>query len=251
MEEKLKLYDKKIWRKFIKAVREYNMVEDGDKIAIGISGGKDSLLLLKLFSELKKDRSRDFEILPITLDPGYQQEDLNKIRENSKKLNIDIKIFDTDIWEIAFKKDPENPCFLCAKMRRGILYKKAEERGCNKLALGHHLDDIVETSLLNMFYAGTIKTMLPKVKSSSGRFDLIRPLSYVKEKDIISYMTKQDLNLLGCGCSLEKKKGSSKRKEVKDLLSKLEKDTPNIKANIFASLGNVNLKYILGTSDKT
>jgi len=242
----MKEHKKNIWSKFIKGIKEYNMIEDGDKIAIGVSGGKDSLLLVKLFQELKKDKSKNFEIEPIILNPGFKKEDLDKIKNNFEKLEIDYKIFDTDIWKIAFAKSPENPCFLCAKMRRGILYKKAEELGCNKLALGHHFDDIIETVLINMFYSGSIKTMIPKVKSESGKFELIRPMVYIKEKNIISYMAKKEIELLDCGCDFEKEKTSSKRKEIKDLLTQLEDKNPNIKANIFASLKNVNLDYILG-----
>ncbi|OQY09182.1 MAG: tRNA 2-thiocytidine(32) synthetase TtcA [Fusobacteriia bacterium 4572_132] len=242
----MKEYKKSIWSKFIKGIKDYNMIEDGDKIAIGVSGGKDSLLLVKLFQELKKDKSKNFEIVPITLNPGFKKDDLEKIKNNLEKLEIDYKIFDTDIWKIAFTKSPQNPCFLCAKMRRGVLYKKAEELGCNKLALGHHFDDIIETVLINMFYSGNIKTMIPKVKSETGKFELIRPMVYVKEKNIIAYMSKKNVELLNCGCDFENEKTNSKRKEVKRLLAKLEEENPNIKANIFASLKNVNLDYVLG-----
>lgn len=244
----MKEYRKRIWSPFLKAVKEYNMVEDGDRIAVGVSGGKDSLLLVKLFSELKKDRSRNFELIPISLDPGFKEEDLDNLKLNMKRLDIDTNIFDTNIWEVAFSNGGKNPCFLCAKMRRGVLYTRAEELKCNKLALGHHFDDIIETALINMFYGGTIKTMLPKVKSSSGNFDLIRPMCYVKEKSIISYTKNQGLTPMSCGCSFEASldKNLSKRKEIKMMLTNLEKESPNIKQSIFSSLKNVNLDYIMG-----
>lgn len=240
-------FKKMIWSKFIKAIKEFEMVEDGDRIAVGVSGGKDSLLLAKLFQELKKDRSRNFEFVPITLDPGFNKKDKASIEENLKKIEIDYNIHDTNIWDIAFTKDPKNPCFLCAKMRRGILYRKAEELGCNKLALGHHFDDVIETSLINMFYAGSFKTMIPKVKSSSGNFDLIRPMVYIKEEDIVKFIETSELEPMSCGCEFEiHRKDDSKRLEIKNLLTELEKNNPNIKKSIFSSMKNVNLKYVIG-----
>lgn len=239
-------FKKKIWSKFIKAINDYSMIEDGDRVAIGVSGGKDSLLLLKLFLELKKDLSRNFELVPISLNPGYKEKDLENLKENIKKLGIEIEIFDTDIWKKSFEMDEKNPCFLCSKFRRGILYSKAESLNCNKLCLGHHFDDIIETSMINIFYAGTIKTMLPKVKSTSGNFEVIRPLSYVKEENIINYIKNTDLNPMTCGCKMEEEKSDSKRKEIKNLLKDLEKVNPNIKQNIFSSMKNINLDYVLG-----
>ena len=239
-------YRKKIWRKFVKAINDFGLIEDGDKIAVGVSGGKDSLLLCKLFQELKRDKSKNFEVKFISMNPGFEAMDIDKFQENLKKLNISCELFDSDVWKIAFKEDPENPCFLCAKMRRGILYKKVEELGFNKLALGHHFDDIVETALINMFYAGTIKTMIPKVSSTSGKLAVIRPMAYIKEKDIISFMNRNEIEAMGCGCPVESGKTNSKRKEIKMLLQELEKTNSNVKQSIFNSLKNVNIEYVMG-----
>lgn len=241
-----KSYRKKIWAKFIKAVKEFNLVEDGDKIAIGISGGKDSLLLAKLFQELKKDKSKNFEIAFISMNPGFGSIDLDQFKANLEHLEIPCEIFDANVWDIAFEQDPENPCFLCAKMRRGVLYNKVEELGYNKLALGHHFDDMIETVLINMFYGGTVKTMLPKVSSTSGKLAIIRPLIYVKEKDIINYTKNNGITAMACGCPVESNKTDSKRKEIKNLLSSLEAQDPNIKQRIFNSMKNINLDYVLG-----
>ncbi len=240
------VYKKTIWNKFIKAVNDYDMVENGDKIAIGISGGKDSLLLAKLFNELKKDRSRKFEFKAVSLNPGFRQSDLDNFKNNLEKLNIDCEIIDTNIWEIANEKAKDYPCFLCAKMRRGILYNKVEEYGFNKLTLGHHFDDVIETTMINMLYAGTLKTMTPKVKSTSGKLSLIRPLIYVREADIIEYTKLNGIRAMNCGCTIEAGKTSSKRKEVKELLASLEEKSPGIKQSIFNSMKNINLEYVFG-----
>ena len=240
------IYRKSIWKKFVRAINDYNLIENGDKIAIGISGGKDSLLLAKLFHELKKDKSRKFEYKAVSLNPGFRQSDLNNFKKNLEKLNIDCEIINTNIWEIANKKAQDYPCFLCAKMRRGILYKKVEDFGFNKLTLGHHFDDVIETTMINMFYAGTIKTMTPKVPSTSGNLSLIRPLIYVKEEDIINYTKKNGILAMNCGCTIEAGKTSSKRKEVKNLLKELEEKNPGIKQSIFNSMKNINLDYIFG-----
>lgn len=237
-------YRKKIWSKFVKAIKEYNLVEDGDKIAVGVSGGKDSLLLCKLFQELKKDRSKNFEVKFISMNPGFEALDVDQFKSNLIEMGIDCTLFDADIWKIAFEESPDSPCFLCAKMRRGVLYKKVEELGFNKLALGHHFDDIVETTMINLFYAGTVKTMLPKVKSTTGKMELIRPLSLVREKDIISFMKNNEIQAMSCGCPIESGKVDSKRKEIKILLENLEKNNPNLKQSIFNAMKNINLDYI-------
>lgn len=239
-------YRKKIWSKFTKAIKDFNLIEDGDKIAVGVSGGKDSLLLCKLFQELKRDRSKNFEVAFISMNPGFGALDLEQFKKNLEELDIPCEIFESNVWEIAFEQDPEGPCFLCAKMRRGVLYNKVEELGYNKLALGHHFDDMVETALINMFYAGTIKTMIPKVSSTSGKLQLIRPLIYIKENDIINYTSKNGIKAMACGCPIESGKVDSKRKEIKLLLENLEKSNPQIKQSIFNSLKNINLDYILG-----
>lgn len=241
-----KTYRKKIWTKFVKAIKDFDLIKDGDKIAVGVSGGKDSLLLAKLFQELAKDRTRKFELAFISMDPGFGAMDMEKFKENLEELDIPCEIFEANVWEIAFEESPEKPCFLCAKMRRGVLYKKVEELGYNKLALGHHFDDLVETALINQFYAGTVKTMIPKVKSTSGKMELIRPMIYVKEEDIINYTKKNGIEAMACGCPIESGKVDSKRKEIKLLLEELSKGNPNIKQSIFNSLKNINLDYVLG-----
>ena len=239
-------YKKSIWAKFLKAVNEFGLVKDGDKIAIAISGGKDSLLLYKLFQRLKKDKRRDFEFRAVNLNPGFKKEDLDNFKKNLLKLDIDCEIFDTNIWKIANEKAKDYPCFLCAKMRRGILYKKVEEYGYNKLALGHHFDDVIETTLINIFYSGSVKTMTPEVDSTSGKLKVIRPLIYVEEKDIINYTKKNGILAMNCGCTIEAGKTSSKRKEVKDLLRELEEKHPGIKKSVFNSMRNINLNYVYG-----
>lgn len=239
-------YKKTIWTNFLKAVNEFGLVEDGDKIAIAISGGKDSLLLYKLFQQLKKDKRRNFEFRAVNLNPGFKNEDLDNFKNNLEKLDIDCEIFDTNIWKIANEKAKDYPCFLCAKMRRGILYNKVEEYGYNKLALGHHFDDVIETTLINIFYSGSVKTMTPIVDSTSGKLKVIRPLIYVQEKDIIKYTQKNGILAMNCGCTIEAGKTSSKRKEVKDMLKDLEAKHPGIKKSVFNSMRNINLNYVYG-----
>ena len=254
IEKSLKtVYKKSIWSKFVAAINEYKLIEDGDKIAIAISGGEDSLLLYKLFQELKKDKRRNFEFRAVNLNPGFKGEDLDNFKQNLKKLDIECEIFDTNIWKIANEKAKDYPCFLCAKLRRGILYSKVEEYGFNKLALGHHFDDVIETTLINMFYAGSIKTMTPIVNSTSGKLKVIRPLVFVQEKDIINYTKKNGILAMNCGCTIEAGKTSSKRKEVKDMLKGLEERHPGIKKSIFKSMENISLDYVYGykLSDKS
>ena len=237
-------YRKTIWSKFVKAINDFNLIEDGDKIAIGVSGGKDSLLLVKLFHELKKDKSRNFEFKAVSLNPGFRQSDLDNFKKNLEKLNIDCEIIDTNIWEIANEKAKDYPCFLCAKMRRGILYKKVEEFGYNKLTLGHQFDDVIETTMINIHYAGTVKTKPPKVLSTSGNLSLIRPFVYVKEEEIIKYTKRNGILAMNCGCTIEAGKTSSKRREVKNLLADLEEKHPGVKQSIFNAMRNINLDYV-------
>ena len=239
-------YKKSIWSKFLKAISDFDMIQNGDKIAIGVSGGKDSLLLVKLFQELKKDRRKNFEFKAVSLNPGFRNSDLDNFKNNLDKLNIDCDIIDTNIWEIANEKAQDYPCFLCAKMRRGILYTQVEELGFNKLTLGHHFDDVIETTLINMLYAGTMKTMTPKVPSTSGKLELIRPLIYVKEADIIDYTKTNGIRAMNCGCTIEAGKTSSKRREVKNLLAELEEKNPGVKQSVFNSMKNINLDYVFG-----
>ncbi len=239
-------YRKKIYTPFLKAIHEFKLIEDNDKIAIAISGGKDSLLLAKLFQELKKDKSKNFEFKAISLNPGFTPENLEQFKENLKMLNIDCEIIDTDIFEIAYKMAPSSPCFLCAKMRRGVLYRELEKLGYTKIALGHHFDDVIETTLINMFYAAQIKTMLPKVNSESGNLKVIRPMVYIEEKDIIKFTKNNEIKAMNCGCIVAQGSISSKRKEIKQLLKELEEKDPGIKKRIFNSMRNINLEYVLG-----
>lgn len=240
------IYRKKIWSNFIKGIKDFGLIENGDRIAVGVSGGKDSLLLCKLFQILKLQKNLDFNVTFISMNPGFGKEDFEKFQKNLEELDISCEIFDANVWEVAFEKNSKNPCFLCSKMRRGVLYRKVEELGCNKLALGHHFDDIVETIMINMFYASTIKTMLPKVNSTSGNLQIIRPMVYIKEKDIINFTNKSYIEPMSCGCPVEGEKVDSKRKEIKNLLKDLEKINKNIKLNIFNSIKNINLDYVMG-----
>ena len=244
-------YRNKIWSKFIKAITEFQMIQDGDKIAVCISGGKDSMLLAKCFQELKKHGKNNFDLEFIVMNPGYNEKNKQKIIENSQILNIPITMFETDIFERVERID-DRACYICARMRRGFLYKKAQELGCNKIALGHHFDDVIETTLLSMFYGSEIKTMLPKLHSDNYEgIELIRPLYLVKESSIISWKKYNELTFINCacrfteGCSLIND-GTSKRKEMKELIKTMRKINPSVDQNIFKALDNVNMNCILG-----
>ncbi len=246
-------YRKQIWAKFIKAITEYKMIQDGDKIGICISGGKDSMLLAKCFQELKKHGKNNFNIEFIVMNPGYNEKNKNKILENSKILNIPITMFETDIFERVENMD-DHECYLCARMRRGYLYKKAQELGCNKIALGHHFDDIIETVLMGMLFAGKMQTMMPKLKSTSHPgMELIRPFYFVREDDIISWMKYNDLEFIKCACKITERQAlrikeggkTSKRAETKELIKMLREKYENSDINIFNSTKNVNLDTIL------
>lgn len=239
-------YKKSIYNKFVEAILQYNLIEDGDKIAIAVSGGKDSLLLCKLFQQLKKDKRFNFEFTAISLNPGFRNDDLEHFKFNLKELNIDCEIIDTNIWKVANEMAKDYPCFLCAKMRRGILYKNIEDMGYNKLALGHHFDDVIETTLINLFYGGTLKTMLPKADSTSGKLVLIRPMVLVHESDIIDFTKTNGIRAMNCGCVIEAGKTSSKRREIKNMLEELEKNNPGLKQKVFKSMENINLDYVYG-----
>lgn len=242
----IKKHRKGIWTKFVKAIKDYNLIEKGDKIAICISGGKDSFLMAKCFQELLKHGKFEFEIKFIVMDPGYKKENLSQIKKNAKDLNIPIVIFKSNIFDYLNNFD-NNPCYMCARMRRGNLYSKAKELGCNKIALGHHFDDIIETVLLNMFYNGTFGGMPPKLKSDNfEEMELIRPMYYIKEEDIKYWAKSNNLVFLNCACSVTSMKYSSKRREIKELIHNLKKDNDNIDINIFRSLENVNLNTING-----
>ena len=247
----IKKYRKNIWSKFIRAVQNYNLIEDNDKIMVCISGGKDSFLLAKCIQEIKRHGKINFDAEYVVMNPGYNEKNKNLIIENAKTLNIPIKMFESDIFDIVSKVD-KSPCYLCARMRRGYLYSKAQELGCNKIALGHHFDDVIETTLLSMFYGSEIKTMMPKLHSENyPGLELIRPLYLVKEDAIISWAKSNELTFLNCACkfteNVELKKENSKRKEMKELIKNLKKVNEDIDYNIFKALDNINLNCVLGT----
>jgi len=243
----IKKFRRKIWSKFVKVIKEYNLITEGDKIAVCISGGKDSFLLAKCLEELKCHGQFKFDLEYICMNPGYKKENMDKILENAKLMNIDLKVFDSNIFDVVDKKASDSPCYLCARMRRGFLYSKAKELGCNKIALGHHFNDVIETSLLNIFYTGRFSGMPPKLRSDNfPGMELIRPLYMVKEEDIISWSRYNNLEFIDCACGISKKKNDSKRKYIKDLISKLIEDNVNADINIFRSLENVNINTLNG-----
>lgn len=248
----IKKYRKDIWSKFVKAVKEYKLIEENDKIMVCISGGKDSFLLAKCIQEIKRHGKFHFDACYVVMDPGYNKNNRKMIEENAKILNIPVEIFESNIFDVVTTVD-KSPCYLCARMRRGCLYNKAKELGCNKIALGHHFDDVIETTLLSMFYGSEIKTMMPKLHSENFEgLELIRPLYLIKEDAIISWKNSNNLTFLNCACKFteehfSKDDGTSKRKEIKNLIKELKKVNKDIDHNIFKSLDNVNLNCILGT----
>ena len=245
-------YRKKIWTKFVKGIMEFDMIQDGDKIAVCISGGKDSMLLAKCFQELKKHRKTNFELVFLVMNPGYNEINKQKIISNAKLLNIPITMFETNIFESVANID-DHPCYVCARMRRGYLYKKAQELGCNKIALGHHFDDVIETILMGMLYGAQMQTMMPKLHSTfHPGMELIRPMYYVKEADIISWKQKNDLEFIQCACRFTESctmcdngGGGSKREEMKKLIKQLRRTYKNIDMNILRSTENVNLNTLI------
>ncbi len=248
----IKKYRKEIWSRFIKAVQEYELIDENDNIMVCISGGKDSFLLAKCIQELILHGKVKFNAHYVVMDPGYNDYNRDFIIDNAKTLNVPIEMFNSDIFDVVATVDSKSPCYLCAKMRRGCLYNKARELGCNKIALGHHFDDVIETTLLSMFYGSEIKTMMPKLHSENfPGIELIRPLYLVKENDIISWRNSNELTFINCacrfteGCSLIND-GTSKRKEIKELIKNLRKVNKDIDHNIFKSMDNVNLNCILG-----
>lgn len=220
----IKKYRKTIWSKFIKAIKDYNLVEEGDKIAVAISGGKDSLVMAKLFQELKRHGQMNFELEFIAMDPGYHKNIKELLIDNCNYLNIPVHIFESGIFKIVDDIAKDYPCYMCARMRRGALYSKAQELGCNKLALGHHFNDVIETTLLNVLYAGNYKTMLPKLKAANFEgLELIRPLYYVEECYIQKFTQSSGIWPLNCACMVAAKKIGNKRFEIKDLIAELKK----------------------------
>lgn len=247
----IKKFRKEIWSKFIKAIKDYKLINENDKVMVCISGGKDSFLLAKCIQELVRHSQIKFEAHYVVMDPGYNKINREYIINNAKEMNLPIEIFETDIFEVADKLNPENPCYMCARMRRGHLYNKAQELGCNKIALGHHFDDVIETTLLSMLYGAEIKTMMPKLHSDNFEgIELIRPLYLVKEHDIIAWRNYNELTFLNCACkfteNVSNDESLSKRKEMKTLINELRQKNKDIDHNIFKALDNVNLNCILG-----
>ena len=247
-----KKFRKSIWCKFTKAINEYELVKPGDKIAVCISGGKDSMLMAKLFQELKRHNKFDFEVKFLVMDPGYSPANRQVIEENAKRLEIPIEIFESDIFESVYNVE-KSPCYLCARMRRGYLYSHAQKMGCNKIALGHHYDDVIETILMGMLYSAQFQTMMPKLHSTNFEgMELIRPLYLVREDDIKAWRDYNDLHFIQCACKFTdtcttcNNENRSKRVEIKELIRDLKKVNPFVEGNIFKSVENVNIDTVVG-----
>lgn len=236
-----------IWSQFIKALNDYQLVDEGDKIAIAISGGKDSLLMAKLFQELQRHGQKNFELEFIAMDPGYHENVREVLLDNCQYLNIPVTLFESNIFQVVDNISKEYPCYMCARMRRGYLYSKAQELGCNKLALGHHLDDVIETTMLNLLCAGNFKTMMPKLKSTNFEgIELIRPMYCMRESNIIKFMKDNGIEAVDCGCMVAAKKTSSKRLEIKNLIKDISGNFQEVEKSIFKAAHNVDMDCILG-----
>ena len=245
-------YKKTLFHRFVGAVKDYRLISKGDKIAVCISGGKDSMLLAKLMQELSRHGDYPFDMEFIVMDPGYDPQNRQKIIDNAKLLDIPITVFDSDIFGAVVNIE-KNPCYLCARMRRGYLYKQAQMLGCNKIALGHHFDDVIETILMGMLYGAQVQTMMPRIKSTNfDGMELIRPMYYIREKDIVSWRNYNKLEFLQCACRFTEQNssmdgtGTSKRQEIKRLISDMKKINPQVDINIFRSVERVNLSTIIG-----
>jgi len=245
-------YRKTIWSPFVLAVKKYRLIGAGDKIAVCISGGKDSMLLAKLMQELQRHSEVPFELVFLVMNPGYNEENLQRIIENAKLLNIPITVFDSDVFEVAEIANEQSPCYLCARMRRGHLYAKAKELGCNKIALGHHKSDVIETTVMGMLYGGQLQGMLPRIKSTNFEgMELIRPLYCVLENDILRWKEYNNLNFIACACrfteNIERDVAPvfSARKRVKELIAELKSEHPNVEHCIFQSIHNVQLDTLV------
>lgn len=249
----IKKFRKGIWRKFTKGIREYDLIQDGDKIAVCISGGKDSMLMAKLFQELRRHNKFPFELVFLVMDPGYSEANRKVIEHNAELMGIPVTIFETEIFDAVYSVE-KSPCYLCARMRRGYLYHKAQELGCNKIALGHHYDDVIETILMGMMYGGQVQTMMPKLHSTNFEgMELIRPLYLIREDDIKRWRDYNDLRFIQCACHFTDTcttcdpngRTVSKRMEIKNLIRDLKKINPFIESNIFKSVENVNLNTVI------
>ena len=249
-----KKFHKELFSKFAKAINEYDLIQPGDKIAVCISGGKDSMLLAKLFQELKRHNKFEFELVYLVMNPGYNKENAELIKSNSELMGVPITVFESDIFENV-ERIEKSPCYICARMRRGHLYNKAKELGCNKIALGHHYDDVIETILMGMLYGAQVQTMMPKLHSTNFEgMELIRPMYLIREKDIKHWRDYNELKFLQCACKftadIADEVAESKRQEVKRMIAELEKQDSQIPGNIFKSVENVNLSTIIAYKDK-
>lgn len=248
----IKKYRSELWAPFIAAVKRYELIKEGDRIAVCMSGGKDSFLMAKLMQELKKHSDVPFDLTFLVMDPGYNSANRQKIEDNAKLLEIPIEIFESDIFDIANSQET-SPCYLCARMRRGALYAHAKEKGCNKIALGHHLNDVIETTVMGMFYASQLQAMLPKLHSTNFEgMELIRPMYCIREDDIISWVRYNNLSFLQCACRFTENcaagdgTGDSKRQEIKQLIHELKKTNPDVESSIFNSIHAVCLETFPG-----
>lgn len=249
-----KKFHKELFSKFAKAINEYDLIKPNDKIAVCISGGKDSMLLAKLFQELKRHNKFEFELVFLVMNPGYKQENADLIRENAELMGVPITVFESEIFSNV-EHIEKSPCYICARMRRGYLYSKAKELGCNKIALGHHYDDVIETILMGMLYGAQVQTMMPKLHSSNFEgMELIRPMYLIREKDIKHWRDYNELKFLQCACKFTEdcadEVAESKRQEIKRMIAELEKQDSQIPGNIFKSVENVNLSTIIAYKDK-
>lgn len=247
-----KKFHKGIWSRFTAAINDYDLIQEGDKIAVCISGGKDSMLMAKLFQELKRHNKFPFDVEYIVMDPGYSEPNRKQIEENAKLLNVPVTIFESNIFESVLHIE-KSPCYLCARMRRGHLYNQAKNMGCNKIALGHHYDDVIETILMGMLYGGQVQTMMPKLHSTNFEgMELIRPMYLVREDEIKRWRDYNGLTFLNCACKFtencatKEKENLSKRLEIKNMIKELRKTNPQVENNIFKSVENVNLDTVIG-----
>lgn len=246
----VKTYRKDIWGRFVKAVERYELINDGDCIAVCVSGGKDSALLAKLIQLYQRYGVKKFEVKFLSMDPGYSEFNRQRVESNAKLLDIPLQIFSTNVFE-AVDDTSTSPCFICARMRRGYLYRRAKELGCNKIALGHHYDDVIETILMSMLYGAQVQTMMPKLPSDNVEgMELIRPLYLVREQDVIAWADYNGLEFLRCACSAtqnpDNKAFTTKRAEIKNLIATLKETNPLVESNIFGSVENVDLRKIIG-----
>ena len=248
-----KKFRKSLFSRFTKAIVEYELIQPDDKIAVCISGGKDSFVMAKLFQELKRHNKVNFDLVFLSMDPGYNEENAKRIAQNAKLLDIPLTCFGTDIFDSVFTIE-KSPCYLCARMRRGHLYHAAQDLGCNKIALGHHYDDVIETILMGMLYGGQMQTMMPKVRSANfAGMQLIRPMYLIREETIKHWRDYNKLQFIQCACKFTKTcatEGASKRLKMKELIRTLESEDPGIEQNIFRSVENVNLKTVIAYKDK-